>query len=98
MWRSSLWAKTATEGGGMKDEYTTSGSASAAGQCQYRVAHATPLTNSAFNLPDQLSHRLAFRAQFDRPAVLGLVPGVQRHAQAMIDRRGQVLRGQPGYR
>src|SRR5262245_6084998 len=31
------------------------------------------------NLPDELPNRLAFRAQLDRPAVLGLVPGVQRN-------------------
>src|SRR5579883_2539996 len=39
---------------------------------------------------DQLSHRLTLRHQLDRPAVLRAVPGVQRDAQRVIDRRGQV--------
>ena len=43
-------------------------------------------------LSDELLDRLAFRHQFDRPAVLRPIPGVQRDAQRVVDRRGQVLR------
>src|SRR5688572_29608085 len=43
-------------------------------------------------LADQLAHGPAGGDQLDGPSVLGAVPGVERHAQRMVDGGRQVLR------
>src|SRR5262245_51423596 len=41
-------------------------------------------------LSDQLPHRFAFRDQFERPTVLSAVPGMERHAERVVDSGGEV--------
>src|SRR5262245_31643082 len=64
------------------------------GACESQAAHEkSPAVSPGFGLfdcslsPYKLTHGAARRDQLDRPAVLGAIPRVQRHAQRVINRR-----------